>query len=192
MRGRLINLVGALAVLVCAASIVGWSWLGSARRGFSLAPTSHLQFATLAVERLVVMRISYVPWPIEPRNQIQRDNLSIGQQTPNSSDVGPSTSNGSPTVNHIWAMGNLAVVYRVYPYASLSGRRPYDLVEVRLYLPYWVAAVVSLIVAAICFRYLRRHHAVPGLCPRCGYDLRATPQRCPECGALPQPTGTAG
>jgi hypothetical protein len=31
---------------------------------------------------------------------------------------------------------------------------------------------------------LDRRRAREGLCPSCGYDLRATPERCPECGRI--------
>jgi hypothetical protein len=44
-----------------------------------------------------------------------------------------------------------------------------------------VSAIAPLIFSLLLIsRGMKR---VPGLCPQCGYDLRASPGRCPECGA---------
>jgi hypothetical protein len=54
------------------------------------------------------------------------------------------------------------------------------------YVPILVFAAVPtfwLVGATRRFRSRRRFKA--GLCPACGYDLRASPDRCPECGAGP-------
>jgi hypothetical protein len=58
-----------------------------------------------------------------------------------------------------------------------------------LIIPYWFLAALTL---AAPLQWARRRHAARrarvGLCPRCGYDLRATPGRCPECGLATRQT----
>ena len=53
--------------------------------------------------------------------------------------------------------------------------------------PFWAMLVTSFLPVAWCVRRLRHPagRAAAGLCPKCGYDLRATPGRCPECGRVP-------
>jgi hypothetical protein len=57
--------------------------------------------------------------------------------------------------------------------------------------PLWAAAAVAGAPAIITlgtrlYRRTRRvNRARAGLCPSCGYDLRASPGRCPECGTVP-------
>lgn len=52
----------------------------------------------------------------------------------------------------------------------------------KLLLPLWLLTLATVIVAVACTKVRGRRIAQQaGLCPRCGFDLRATPGRCPEC-----------
>jgi hypothetical protein len=69
-------------------------------------------------------------------------------------------------------------VFQVYTY----GRRWYLHAEGQ----YWPIALAAAILPAVwIWRETRnRRQCKRGLCPVCGYGLRATPDRCPECGTI--------
>jgi hypothetical protein len=83
-------------------------------------------------------------------------------------------------VNHL-GFGRTHHTLRYYP---TSG--PVNVHSVTI--PLWSMACLSFgsfaLLAAHAWRARRRRRS--GLCPDCGYDLRATPDRCPECGTLPK------
>jgi hypothetical protein len=54
-----------------------------------------------------------------------------------------------------------------------------------LLLPDWLVASTFAALAVVLYTVRRRRCRLPGHCPSCDYDLRATPDRCPECGAVP-------
>jgi hypothetical protein len=61
----------------------------------------------------------------------------------------------------------------------------------QLSFPLWMLALLLALptVGRLVAGARRRKRRARGLCPSCGYDLRATPGRCPECGAASPAAG---
>lgn len=65
--------------------------------------------------------------------------------------------------------------------SRINGRTFWEVV-----FPLWLipaGVLIPLVLAGVLGAMRRRRRVRRGLCPACGYDLRATPGKCPECGA---------
>ena len=74
------------------------------------------------------------------------------------------------------------------PYPQMTSHQADRIVGI----PHWLVALAGAIAPVAWLRRARwRRRIAKGLCPKCGYDLRATLDRCPECGTPADKTAEA-
>ena len=196
MLRRLFTLLSALSLLLCAAVVV--LWVRGARDGDQFIFTTGGRLWWIMSGRGTIKVICVRQWPGPERFRWVTDDSS--GRIPTVAYTAPPGSEeewhalgiaGENTEVSTWLDGAGTPVSlsesnhpdpRRRNALRESGMMPYRSVTVPLWMPLVLASVAPGVVLAQRLRSRSRRRAALGLCPRCGYDLRATPGRCPECG----------
>lgn len=147
-------------------AIIGWSYTERGHRAFP-----GIQRSSRSGDR-------YMFYVLDGVAYVQRSEW-LSPLPPNS---GPISTNPSFDFNFAGIHGSESHQMRRAnpPDTTVYGRDRYFGVSL------WWAWLTSLVIFAFSAKaWFKRSPMNDGLCPKCGYDLRATPDRCPECGIVP-------
>ena len=168
MKQRILNLVTALSLLLCAASL---AWLIR-----SCWVEDVVQFTTITADGANIRDTEWVVHSGAASVLIARsaiawneDQTGVKSRAPGRHfEVGSDAIGGAPSL----------ALWRRFEF--LRETRGVSVVGIEF--PSWLLVLVfAATPAARVYRAIRRKRS-PGHCRHCGYDLRATPDRCPECG----------
>jgi hypothetical protein len=169
MTRRLLDLLAGLSLLACAAVVALWV------RSYRVSDVVYWRVPVRDGTYLVIAAgrggagVMATPYPA-------RRDAAVGGADWLHVTRGPSELFAASSYRDHWrAPGVLA---------AWDTRRRVRAVAVRC----WVLALLAVAPPAVRFVpwrrwFLSRRRLARGLCPACGYDLRASTQRCPECGS---------
>jgi hypothetical protein len=185
MKRRLLNLAAAVSLVLFLATVGLWVrsyWVGDNVSWSS----SHAREGDW-VSREWMINIGRGGWLIQWIDSLDEP---TGAPRPNSDPWrwshprAPASVGGGAHLPSFWRR-------RGFSYSSTGPmNRPGRVQHRYLCTPLWFLAALTSPVPLLwlCRRRLqakRNRDGERGLCPNCGYDLRATPDRCPECGQSP-------
>ena len=167
MKRRLFAILSALSLLLCVAAVVLWV------RSYFRAD-SYYRGAEDGTQVYVESGRGFV-------------SVTRSWVNPANSPKGTKWASKEKPSYPMW--GRPATVAQRLGFWSITARSYSEPVR-RWIAPYWFLSALTAVLPgswSIIHRrgWRRRHRSAAGLCPACGYDLRATPGRCPECGLVP-------
>jgi hypothetical protein len=178
---RLLNLLTALSLLLCLAVVA--LWVQSLDPGQSVRAARRSGSSWNVVSQLGSLAIRYH----YPSDEDRPLTWSV-REVPH-----PPHALVRPTASSGWGIGRVRFergtgrLFMNYPIDGISYDRglvtfssvecPYSAMAAAL-----GATTTTLVVPRMLWRLRRARRSRAGLCPTCGFDLRASPGRCPECG----------
>jgi len=166
VRRRLLNLAAAVSLVLCVTTVVIWARSYWVTDTFEWASHYRTRFVAITGGR-VLLQVNHGPSATKEFEPVDHDAYVL-------------RANDRSGMGRPWRFGGFWIENLAF---APSGSNPASLPYTDVVVPLYALVLASLILPGATLRRVireRTHRA--GVCPACGYDLRATPDRCPECG----------